>query len=146
MSDFAGGTGTTRTGQGAADRTSPPFPSLDAVHESYSFACMRCGHGWERSYEIERHVDAEGHAYVVYRADGQRVPSPLTRPACLNCGGQVVRIMGAGRVSSASAQAHAPRTEAAAPSGAAAGERTVQPAHHWHLSDLLHPFQHHSQG
>jgi len=27
------------------------------VNESYSFACMRCGHGWEQAYEIEHHVD-----------------------------------------------------------------------------------------
>ncbi|MBV7669250.1 hypothetical protein STHAL_07070 [Streptomyces halstedii] len=73
------------------------------VHEAYAFACMRCGHGWEQAYEIEHHVDGSGHAYVVYRADGERVPSPLSTPTCANCGGHVVRIMRSGRVSGAQA-------------------------------------------
>src|SRR5690349_5703037 len=47
------------------------------VHESYSFACMRCGHGWEQSYEIEHHTDADGQEFVIYVANGQIVPSPL---------------------------------------------------------------------
>lgn len=69
------------------------------VHEAYSFACMRCGHGWEQSYEIEHHTDPAGGDFVVYKADGRRVPSPLSSPTCTNCGGHVVRIMRAGRVS-----------------------------------------------
>lgn len=69
------------------------------VHEAYAFACMRCGYGWEQAYEIEHHVDASNHAFVVYKADGERVPSPLSTPTCTNCGGHVVRIMRAGRVS-----------------------------------------------
>ena len=32
------------------------------VHEAYAFACMKCGYGWEQSYEIEHHVDVHGHA------------------------------------------------------------------------------------
>src|SRR5882757_7748315 len=70
------------------------------VNESYSFACMRCGHGWEQSYEIEHHLDAEGNEFVMYVADGRVVPSPLSRPTCLNCDNHVVRIMRAGQVSS----------------------------------------------
>ncbi|MFC5805444.1 hypothetical protein [Streptomyces formicae] len=69
-------------------------------HEAYAFACMRCGYGWEQAYEIEHHTDAQGHDFVVYKADGTRVPSPLTRPTCLNCGEHKVRIMRAGQVSS----------------------------------------------
>ena len=69
------------------------------VHEAYSFACMRCGHGWEQSYDIEHHTDPAGGDFVVYKADGKRVPSPLSSPTCTNCGGHVVRIMRAGRVS-----------------------------------------------
>lgn len=84
------------------------------VHEAYSFACMRCGHGWEQEYDIEHHVDGKGQAYVTYRADGRRVPSPLTSPTCANCGGHVVRIMGSGRVSSARAGMFA-QTPAAGP-------------------------------
>ncbi|EPH41444.1 hypothetical protein ABT390_32135 [Streptomyces aurantiacus] len=131
------------------------------VEESYAFACMRCGHGWEQTYEIEHHVDAKGQEFVMYLADGHHVPSPLTRPTCLNCGGHVVRIMRAGQVSSVRSAleslhqqrpGHAPRpsqsiagppvgpngpdAEADAP-GEAPGHK---PAHHWHLSDLLHPF------
>ncbi|MFD8805699.1 hypothetical protein [Streptomyces sp. NPDC059597] len=107
------------------------------VHESYSFACMSCGHGWEQSYEIAHHTDTEGHECVRYVAEGRVVPSPLSRPACQNCDGHVVRIMRAGQVSSVRACAqpgpHAVRPVAAPPPEA-------EP-HHWHLSDLLHPFQ-----
>ncbi|MGQ4485762.1 hypothetical protein ACN6LM_001710 [Streptomyces sp. SAS_281] len=120
------------------------------AHEAYAFACMRCGHGWEQAYEIEHHVDASGHAYVTYLADGERVPSPLSTPTCANCGGHVVRIMRAGRVSNIqrflynqnrSQPAAGPLiSEEPAEEPVAA---TVAPSagHHWHLSDLLHPFR-----
>ncbi|GAB2768613.1 hypothetical protein [Streptomyces daliensis] len=75
----------------------------DAVHESYSFACMRCGHGWEQDYEIVHLEYADGRPHIVYYADGARVPSPLTHPTCLNCEGHLVRIMRSGRVSTAEA-------------------------------------------
>ncbi|MEU8698510.1 hypothetical protein AB0C61_12685 [Streptomyces sp. NPDC048680] len=116
------------------------------VHEAYAFACMRCGHGWEQAYEIEHHVDASNNAFVVYKADGERVPSPLSTPTCTNCGGHVVRIMRAGRVSTvqqllqnrrpadAAADVRERKAEAVAATAAPAGE------HHWHLADLLHPF------
>lgn len=144
MSDIAGRTGITDHGQGAATQTSGPSQALATVHESYSFACMRCGHGWEQSYDIERHIDTDGQAYVVYRAGGERVPSPLTRPSCLNCGGQVVRIMRAGRVSSATARPRRddPLTPADDTAPAADDTAPRPPHHHWHLSDLLHPFHH----
>ncbi|MYY06006.1 MULTISPECIES: hypothetical protein [unclassified Streptomyces] len=120
------------------------------VHEAYAFACMRCGYGWEQSYEIEHHVDASQHAYVVYKADGERVPSPLSTPTCGNCGGHVVRIMRAGRVSTVQQLLRNPdRTRPAA--GPLTPEEpreepvaaTAVPAagHHWHFSDLLHPFR-----
>ncbi|MFI9583986.1 hypothetical protein ACIHCQ_19565 [Streptomyces sp. NPDC052236] len=130
------------------------------VHEAYAFACMRCGHGWEQSYEIEHHVDATGHEFVVYRAGGERVPSPLSSPSCVNCGGHVVRIMRSGQVSSVldlMEQAAAPPVSPAGPIPKAGeraertdeGGRPEQPAqtapgedHHWHLSDLLRPFHH----
>ncbi|MFH9266254.1 MULTISPECIES: hypothetical protein [unclassified Streptomyces] len=112
------------------------------VHEAYAFACMKCGYGWEQSYEIEHHVDVHGHAFVVYTADGERVPSPLSTPTCTNCGGHVVRIMRAGRVAGVQEllrKQQTPRAEATA-----AKDRTVStaaaPARHWRLSDLLHPF------
>jgi len=142
MSEIAGQTGL----RGAATAV---------VNESYSFACMRCGHGWEQAYEIEHHVDTDGHQFVMYVADGQVVPSPLSRPACHNCDGHVVRIMRAGQVSSvrdaAQRQYQAPRPRAAAAAAAEDGteatDETVTPLpepgeHHWHLSDLLHPFHH----
>jgi len=139
MSEIAGQTGL----RGAATAV---------VNESYSFACMRCGHGWEQSYEIEHHVDTDGHQFVMYVAEGQVVPSPLSRPACLNCDGHVVRIMRAGQVSSVREaaqrqyQAPRPRAATAAPVEGADGDAAaVTPLpertdHHWHLSDLLHPF------
>ena len=74
-------------------------PGASVAHESYSFACLRCGHGWEQSYDIEHHLDAQGKEFVVYRADGRRVPSPLSQPTCDQCDGHVVRIMRPGRVS-----------------------------------------------
>ncbi|WP_406096102.1 hypothetical protein [Streptomyces sp. NBC_01013] len=112
------------------------------VHEAYAFACMRCGYGWEQAYEIEHHIDASHHAYVVYKADGERVPSPLSTPTCTNCGGHVVRIMRAGRVSSVQqllqsrrpADADTEAREPVAATAAPTGDR------HWHFSDLLHPF------
>ncbi|MER5276187.1 hypothetical protein ABT025_10565 [Streptomyces sp. NPDC002809] len=113
------------------------------VHEAYAFACMRCGYGWEQAYEIEHHVDTSNHAFVVYKADGERVPSPLSTPTCTNCGGHVVRIMRAGRVSTVqqlltnrrpAREADSEVREPVAATAAPAGE------HHWHLSDLLHPF------
>lgn len=137
--------------------TRPPVPAQGAVepaHESYSFACMRCGHGWEQSYEIQHHTDAEGRPFVVYYADGARVPSPLTNPTCENCGEHVVRIMRSGRVSKIADVLHAPAKSAvpatgqapAGPLAAAPGEPSGTPEdgheHHWHLSDLLHPFHH----
>ncbi|MFJ8030977.1 hypothetical protein [Streptomyces sp. NPDC096032] len=119
------------------------------VHESYSFACMRCGHGWEQSYEIEHHTDVDGQQIVRYVADGRVVPSPLSRPSCQNCDGHVLRIMRAGQVSSvrSAAQGHPHRVPPAGPVEVpdvpGAPEVPAQPRepHHWHLSDLLHPFQ-----
>ncbi|GHJ39670.1 hypothetical protein [Streptomyces sp. TS71-3] len=92
---------------------------LPVVHESYSFACLRCGHGWEQSYEIEHHMDAKGKEFVVYKADGRQVPSPLTQPHCDHCDGHVVRIMRPGRVSTVLQSMHAER----APAGPGAAER-----------------------
>ncbi|MFD0367860.1 hypothetical protein [Streptomyces sp. NPDC059071] len=129
------------------------------AHEAYAFACMRCGYGWEQAYEIEHHVDARGHEYVVYKADGARVPSPLSRPTCMNCGSHVVRIMRAGQVSSvldmvAATEHHSRGARPAKPVSIAgpigqeltedipvAGEEPPPVPHHWHLSDLLHPFR-----
>jgi hypothetical protein len=132
------------------------------AHEAYAFACMRCGYGWEQAYEIEHHVDASGHAFVMYKAEGTRVPSPLSTPSCANCSGNVVRIMRSGQVTSARdlPRHHAKKTHGpdGAPDGRAAQPGQPEPAdqlpggasvaprtdgaepHHWHLSDLLHPF------
>ncbi|WP_327177432.1 hypothetical protein OG599_20525 [Streptomyces sp. NBC_01335] len=128
--------------------------AVTTVHEAYAFACMRCGHGWEQAYEIEHHVDRDGNTFVVYKADGERVPSPLSTPTCTNCGGHVVRIMGSGRVSLVQQLLQGtPRQKPAALAGTASGqdddERVAAvavpagagAARHWHLSDLFHPFQ-----
>ncbi|MBP0462072.1 hypothetical protein [Streptomyces montanisoli] len=69
-----------------------------AAHEAYAFACMRCGHGWEQSFDIEHHVDGKGEPFVVYKSGGKTVPSPLTSPSCPTCEAHVVRIMRSGRV------------------------------------------------
>ena len=126
------------------------------VHEAYAFAYMRCGHGWEESYEIEHHVDISGHEFVIYKAGGLRVPSPLSSPSCPTCGGHVVRIMRSGQVSSLHglmAQAGSiagpwPSEGPRQPEQIKKPEKTekpekvepAEPGHHWHLSDLLHPF------
>ncbi|MEU3656937.1 hypothetical protein AB0E67_29840 [Streptomyces sp. NPDC032161] len=120
------------------------------VHEAYAFACMRCGYGWEQSYEIEHHVDGSGKPFIIYKADGERVPSPLSRPTCANCGGHVVRIMRAGRVSTVEQLLGHSRSDRLASRGlvAPAGpigaggaiEAPKGERHHWQLSKLLHPF------
>ncbi|MEV8591222.1 hypothetical protein [Streptomyces sp. NPDC051180] len=129
---------------------------ISVAHEAYAFACMHCGYGWEQAYDIEHHVDAAGQAFVVYKADGERVPSPLSSPTCMNCGGHVVRIMRAGQVSSvldliAATEKHrrgAKETRPVSPAGPIGQELTEDTdekppvPHHWHLSDLLHPFRH----
>ncbi|MCX4511397.1 MULTISPECIES: hypothetical protein [Streptomyces] len=76
-----------------------PVAAPETVQESYAFACMRCGYGWEQTYDIEHHIDGDGRPFCMYRAQGQLVPSPLNRLTCLNCGEQKVRIMRAGQVS-----------------------------------------------
>ncbi|MFJ6697363.1 hypothetical protein ACIQM4_15000 [Streptomyces sp. NPDC091272] len=128
--------------QSAAGSTTAGRTSSDTVAEAYAFACMKCGHGWEQAYEIEHHTDASGRPFVVYRADGERVPSPLSRPSCLNCGGTVVRIMRSGQVSSAQATRRRDAAPVAGPPAASADVDVPQQRepHHWHLSDLLHPF------
>ncbi|MFG2877525.1 hypothetical protein ACGFYU_21440 [Streptomyces sp. NPDC048337] len=78
----------------------PVAAAVETVHEAYSFACMRCGYAWEQEYAIEHHVDGKGEPFIMYTVKGERVPSPLSNPTCLNCGGHVVRIMRAGQVSS----------------------------------------------
>ncbi|WP_033196261.1 hypothetical protein [Streptomyces xiaopingdaonensis] len=88
--------------KGAAGRS----PAREDGHEAYSFACMKCGHGWEQEYEIHHGAHADGTPYVVYFADGARVPSPLTRPTCDECDGHLVRIMRSGRVSGAASHLH----------------------------------------
>ncbi|MGV9286499.1 hypothetical protein [Streptomyces sp. NPDC003719] len=116
------------------------------VHESYSFACMRCGHGWEQSFEIEHHRDADGHEFVLYRADGRPVPSPLSRPTCAVCDNHVVRIMRPGRVASVRGTAAGvhrvppagPLQVPRVPEQPGPGAPGLSPGHrHWHLSDLL---------
>ncbi|WP_311137259.1 hypothetical protein [Streptomyces sp. I6] len=76
-----------------------PVDAPETVQESYALACMRCGYGWEQTYDIEHHIDGAGRPFFTYRVEGRLVPSPLNRLTCLNCGGQKVRIMRAGQVS-----------------------------------------------
>ncbi|KPC90454.1 hypothetical protein ADL27_35685, partial [Streptomyces sp. NRRL F-6602] len=62
---------TSRTGtpSGTSSPTSEaPIPRapVDTVHEAYSFACMRCGHGWEQEYDIQHFSDRDGHEFFLY--------------------------------------------------------------------------------
>ncbi|MFE0886912.1 hypothetical protein [Streptomyces rochei] len=150
----AGAVGRTgAAGRAHPARTRPHAGATEVVHESYSFACMRCGHGWEQSFEIEHHRDADGRAFVRYVTDGRVVPSPLTRPTCADCDGHLVRIMRPGRVASVRGPAHG--THRVPPAGplevppVPAGRQVVPEAPgpgapgltagpgHRHLSDLL---------
>lgn len=120
---------------GAAQQKAPESPGREGsgenAAEAYAFACLNCGYGWEQAYEIEHHVDGSGRAFVTYLADGARVPSPLTRPACLNCGGTHVRIMRSGQVSGVASVWTHPR-----------GDRGVRREHHWSVLHFLHRKQH----
>lgn len=71
------------------------------THEAYSFACLSCGYGWEQTYDIDHHLGADGRPMIMYWSEGRRVPSPLTRPVCVNCEGTKLRIMRSGRVTTA---------------------------------------------
>ncbi|MGW3848405.1 hypothetical protein [Streptomyces fagopyri] len=152
MSEIAGRTGRLE-GPVTGQRTGHRGAATAVVNESYSFACMRCGHGWEQSYEIEHHHDADGGEFVKYVADGRVVPSPLSRPSCQNCDGHVVRIMRAGQVSSVQNSMHRPhhpdrplprpaKAHGEAPDQDAERSMAPEEPHHWQLSDLLHPFHH----
>lgn len=127
-------------------RTGTPSGATAVVHESYSFACMRCGHGWEQSFEIEHHKDADGNEFVLYVTDGHVVPSPLTRPTCENCGNHLVRIMRPGRVASVRGASHGlhrvppagPLEVPRVPEAPGPGAPGLTPERrHWHLADLL---------
>lgn len=146
MSEIAG----TSSGVRPIAHTTTDATEGEVAHEAYAFACMKCGHGWEQSYEIEHHVDAEGRAFVVYFTDGLRVRSPLTSPNCHNCGADLVRIMRSGQVSTAlRSLAGEPRRRGrrgdgeASDGASAARQEPRRGGHHWHLSDLLHPFRNH---
>ncbi|MEU8526760.1 MULTISPECIES: hypothetical protein [Streptomyces] len=118
-------------------------------HEEYSFACARCGYGWEQAYDIEHRLDANGQEFIVYRTEGARVPSPLSDLACPNCERRgAVRILRSGQVSTAMRMmdTEQPRAAAPVPPKKAPPARTGEAPgpvqeHHRHLSDLLHPFR-----
>ncbi|MBU6529907.1 hypothetical protein ACFUIW_13505 [Streptomyces sp. NPDC057245] len=131
----------------SAARTGAHAGATAVVHESYSFACMRCGHGWEQSFEIEHHRGADGNEFVRYVADGRVVPSPLTRPTCPTCENHVVRIMRPGRVASVRGASHGShRVPPAGPLEVPLVPETPGPGApglsdgrgRRHLSDLLH--------
>ncbi|GAA2423580.1 hypothetical protein [Streptomyces macrosporus] len=100
---------------------------IHTAHEAYAFVCLRCGHGWERSYDIEHHVDGRGRETVAYVLDGAYVPSPLTRPGCAHCGSRVVRILRAGRVSSARGPSRRPSAPSKKPEPRAGDAREKTP-------------------
>ncbi|GAA1917301.1 hypothetical protein [Streptantibioticus ferralitis] len=135
----------------------PGSASAETVHEAYAFACLRCGHGWEQSYDIVHTTDETGRTTVTYYDAGHaRVPSPLTRPVCQNCGGHTVRIMRSGRVSvarrwdpmilpfpeqyGAVSERHDAAYESGGPDQGASGDSAAKPRHHWSLADLFHLF------
>lgn len=96
----------------------------ETVAESYSFVCLACGHGWEQAYRIEHYVQPDGQPYVLYYADDQQVPSPLSRPTCVNCEGHRIRVLRAGAVDAAAKA----RGEPAGRPGAAARPGAAEPS------------------
>ncbi|MFF2122486.1 hypothetical protein ACFVXH_34715 [Kitasatospora sp. NPDC058184] len=132
MSDVVG---TPRSGSAlsTAGLAGRPHTPVETVREAYSFACLRCGYGWEQAYDIEHHVANDGHVVFEYHANGVRVPSPLLKPTCPGCGGHTVRIMREGRVASADqAWQHAPGYPAhAEPAGTPAAAEPTRPRGRW---------------
>lgn len=110
------------------------------VQEAYAFVCLHCGYGWEQEYEIEHGKDSTGRTVSLYRANGVRVPSPLTRPSCPGCGAEHVRIMRAGRVAEVQSLWHAAPATRTAHAAAAArngrartGRWNLHLPFHWRL-------------
>ncbi|MEU4115150.1 hypothetical protein AB0F71_11725 [Kitasatospora sp. NPDC028055] len=132
MSDTIGSprSGNALNAPGLAGRAHTP---VETVREAYSFACLRCGYGWEQAYDIEHHVARDGHIVFEYHANGVRVPSPLLKPTCPGCGGHTVRIMREGRVASADQPLrHAPGYPAhAEPARPAPATRPAEPQGRW---------------
>ncbi|MFJ6383388.1 hypothetical protein ACIQI7_25705 [Kitasatospora sp. NPDC092039] len=132
MSDVVGSprSGSALSTAGPAGR---PHTPVETVREAYSFACLRCGYGWEQAYDIEHHVAKDGHVVFEYHANGVRVPSPLLKPTCPGCGGHTVRIMREGRVASADQPwHHAPGYPAhAEPAGTTPVAEPVRPRGRW---------------
>lgn len=132
MSDTIGSprSGNALSAPGLAGRAHTP---VETVREAYSFACLRCGYGWEQAYDIEHHVARDGHTVFEYHANGVRVPSPLLKPTCPGCGGHTVRIMREGRVAVADQPwQHAPGYPAhAEPAGATPVSGAAEPQGRW---------------
>ncbi|KRV48858.1 hypothetical protein AQ490_23665 [Wenjunlia vitaminophila] len=124
----------------------------DVVHEAYSFACLRCAHAWEQSYEIRHRTGPHGATVVAYSVEGRTIPSPLTRPTCENCGGHLIRIMQAGTVSALLSRTERARGGSRAGRGGGNNDRSTPDRdavaeggdegrgggrHHWHLPAIL---------
>jgi hypothetical protein len=73
------------------------------LQEAFAFTCLHCGHGWEQTYDVEIHLDAESREIRYYYADGKRLPPPLMAE-CPNCGERKARILRAGVVAAVLAQ------------------------------------------
>ncbi|MEE1929468.1 hypothetical protein V1J52_14965 [Streptomyces sp. TRM 70351] len=77
----------------------PRTPPLRTAREAYGFACLACGHAWEQTYDIEHHLDSDDRPFYLYYTAGRRVPSPLNRLTCRQCGEHNVRVVRAGQAS-----------------------------------------------
>lgn len=112
------------------------------ARESYAFVCLSCGHGWERDFGIEHHPGVDGRTTVAYVAEGLRVPSPLTRPDCLNCGSHTLRIMRAGTVASVGDSPRRPRRGPKAPARTDGAPARAGRRRHWHLPHFWRHLHH----
>jgi hypothetical protein len=65
----------------------------DTTRQTYAFACLRCGHAWERDYTLTRETDPHGRPFLTYRTGGRTVPSPITSPTCVICDSPRVHVV-----------------------------------------------------
>ncbi len=65
------------------------------TRETFGFSCQRCGHAWERVYEIRRCTDCEGDEILTCICEGKPALAPWSEleTACPRCGGLRVKLV-----------------------------------------------------
>ena len=65
---------------------------VETTSETYDFRCGRCGHTWERVFEVRRWQDQSGDEFCCYRVNGVQAVAP-GNAVCPRCGGYRVRLL-----------------------------------------------------